>query len=227
MEDITNDKVKKTRRTGKWKKKQKSIVTKKANPQRGIQCFFPTTKAAKEPEEKNFQAKPMSECEFDGDVIDFVYQPSWWGAKTLDEERTVEPPICRTCYLRPCMAVECQEDIFGFAQNCEFFCPGENDNLTIVCKTLRHVESIMVRVFGVRCARRAGIPNCVGDAITERYPLGDDCDVDECPLPDGAVVDDADQGIIVPDSACGAVPGVVCSAAGGEDEPEFYTQAPW
>lgn len=135
------------------------LSIKKNKPQKVMQQFFPVIKPKREIPAKNFQGFPMEECEFDAEIGKHIYCPPCYGNKELT--------LCPQCLLRPCIVSEKWDDIMSFCGDIMVFEDHATDAMYM--KTLDHVESLLVEIFGMRYARRNPMPTCVWKLVDDYY----------------------------------------------------------
>ena len=132
----------------------KDIVLKKKNPQQKLKKYFPVTKAKKPRVEKNFQGFPMSECQWEESVQQFVYRPPSYCR---------EGELCPECLLRPCLVKGRWDDIMSFCEDTMIF--EDDDSDAMYFKMINHAESILVEVFGARYTRNHPTPPCIFELV--------------------------------------------------------------
>lgn len=155
----------------------RDIVRKKKNPQQKMERYFVVTKPKCQKVEKNFQGFPLSQCQYEEEVDEYVYCPPCYPSSVEEEETFVggrkkkkkkkqERRLCKECFLRPCIVKGKWNDIMGFCEDIMVFENDDSDGMYF--KMINHVQSILVEVFGSRYARNHGVPACV-NAIVGNY----------------------------------------------------------
>lgn len=141
----------------------KNIVTKKKNPQQKLIKYFPVTKAKKPRAEKNFQGFPLSQCQWEESVNDFVYCPPSYCTEERSGGNMDCKELCRECLLRPCLVKGRWDDIMSFCEDTMIF--EDDDSDAMYFKMINHAESILVDVFGARYVRNHPSPPCIFELV--------------------------------------------------------------
>ena len=139
-----------------------AIKKSQKKPQAVMEQFFRVVKPKRIIPPKNFQGFPLEECKFEEEIKEHVYCPPCW-----TEIRDPEYNLCTECYLRPCLTVKKWDDIMMFCGDVMVFEDHAVDGMYF--KTLDHVESLMVEIFGSRYARKTGTPLCAMKVVGDYY----------------------------------------------------------
>ena len=155
-----NEEVQKNRQ--KAKKAMKALKARQSK-QTKITKFI---SVPKKPIQKNFQGFSMKRCCYEEDINDFVMIPNNYG--TLYKNRMGrQAHFCSTCYLRPCISKEFQQQLFSPAYTISDNGASINEiEDMIMCKA----EELMKSVFGPRYTKQNGIPHCVRWEMSDRFP---------------------------------------------------------
>lgn len=143
----------------------RNIVRKKKDPQQTMKKYFAVTKPLTKRVEKNFQGLPMKDCKFEHSISDYAYCPPRYPPKPLGgEDGDGEAEFCIDCLLRPCVVRGRWDDIMCFCEDSMIF-EQVDDVDFLYGKLVRHMESILVELFGPRYTRNNPTPPCVYDAL--------------------------------------------------------------
>jgi hypothetical protein len=117
----------------------------------------------------NFQGFPTSQCVYDEDMEDYVYQPMCWWSRTFVG---INHKTCPDCHLKPCFMQVCGYDIWKHAAFLKRFAFRSSNNGEVVEEAMGYASELFTNSLGRNWSKQYhGIPGCVVNALKTKYPF--------------------------------------------------------